>query len=113
VRAPDVAFIARSRLPADGIPTGYWPFPPDLAVEIVSPTDRADAVQDKALDYLRCGVRAVWVVHPRSLSVTVFRSTTELRLLTVGDELDGGDVVPGFRMTVRDLFPAPAGAAEP
>lgn len=105
VRAPDVAFVARGRLPADGIPTGYWPLPPDLAVEVVSPSDRADAIEEKALDYLRCGVREVWIVHPRSRSVTVYRSSVDLEALGEDEELGGGDLIPGFSVRVGDLFP--------
>lgn len=105
VRAPDVAFISRDRLPSGGIPTGYWRLAPDLAVEVVSPSDRADAVEVKALDYLRCGVREVWVIHPRSRTVSVYRSPTDVEALTATDHLDGADVVPGFRLPVAELFP--------
>lgn len=105
VRAPDVAFISRDRLPPGGIPTGYWRLAPDLAVEVVSPSDRADAVEEKALDYLRCGVREVWVVRPRSRTVGVYRSPTDVDTLTAADELEGGEVVPGFRLPVEELFP--------
>jgi Uma2 family endonuclease len=105
VRAPDLAFISKERLPADGIPTGYWRLSPDLAVEIVSPADRMDAVQGKMLEYLDVGVREVWVIHPRSRSVTVSRSSTDVRVLTDDDTLDGGPVVPGFRIALSSLFP--------
>lgn len=105
VRAPDLAFISKERLPADGIPTGYWRLSPDLAVEIVSPSDRVDVVHGKTLDYLNAGVREVWVIHPRSRSVMVFRSPTEVTVLTEGDTLDGGPVVPGFRIALSGLFP--------
>jgi Uma2 family endonuclease len=104
VRAPDVAFISKERLPADGIPVGYWPFPPDLAIEVVSPSDQAESIDEKALDYLRCGVREVWVVHPRSRRVTIYRSRRDVHTLTEDAELDGGDLVPGFRVRVGDLL---------
>src|SRR5574341_1913574 len=61
VRAPDVAFIARERISAEGVPTGYWPGAPDLAVEIVSPSDRFDDVIEKVAEYLAAGTQLVWV----------------------------------------------------
>lgn len=104
VRAPDAAFISKERLSDRRIPTGYWRLAPDLAVEVVSPSDTADAVEEKARDHLRCGVREVWVLHPRGRRVTVYRGPTDVEVLTEGDVLEGGEVIPGFRMEVADLF---------
>jgi len=104
VRAPDVAFISKERLPEGGIPTGYWRLAPDLAVEVVSPSDTADAVGEKALDYLRCGVREVWVLQPRGRLVTVYRSPTDVETLTEGDVLVNEALLPGFRIEVAELF---------
>lgn len=104
VRAPDVAFISKERIPDDGIPRGFWPGPPDLAVEVVSPSNSADQLQGKIFDYLDAGTRMVWVVHPRTRTVTVYRSTEEIRILGEGDVLDGADVVTGFRLPVAELF---------
>ncbi len=104
VRAPDVAFIARGRIPAEGVPTGYWPGAPDLAVEVVSPSDRFDDVIEKVAEYLAAGTRLVWVIQPRTHTVTVYRASGEVRLLRGHEELSGEDVIPGFACPVSALF---------
>ncbi|HUP00585.1 MAG TPA: Uma2 family endonuclease [Gemmatimonadota bacterium] len=77
---------------------------PDLAVEIVSPSNTAADIQEKVLEYLAAGSRLVWVVHPRSRSVTVYRSREEIRVLVEGESLEGDDVLPGFRLGVSELL---------
>lgn len=104
VRGPDVSFVARERIPAGGVPEGYWPFAPDLAAEVISPGDTVEQVESKVQEYLAAGTRAVWVVHPKTQSVTVYRSLAEIRVVTGGEFLDGGEVVPGFRIRVSQLF---------
>jgi Uma2 family endonuclease len=104
VRIPDVSFVSRERVPADGVPVGFWPGAPDLAVEIVSPNDRAEDVHEKVREYLASGVRLVWVLWPGSRSVGVHAPGEPTRELGPGDELDGGDVLPGFRVGVTALF---------
>lgn len=102
VRVPDVAFVAKDRLPAD--PRGFARLAPDLAVEIVSPSNTVSEIQDKVIDYLDAGTRLVWVVEPRGRTVTVYRSRDEIRILTVGQEIEGGEVLPGFRIEVSEFF---------
>ncbi len=104
IRAPDVSFIARAHIPAEGVPSGYWPGAPDLAVEIVSPNDRFDDVVEKVAEYLAAGTRLVWVVHPRTHTVTVYRASGEVRLLRGHEELSGEDILPGFTCPVSALF---------
>jgi Uma2 family endonuclease len=104
VLAPDFAFVRRDHIPPTGIPRGYWPGPPDLAVEVVSPTDTLFDVEEKVDEWLAAGVAMVWVVNPKRKTVTVYRSPTSSTILTVNDELDGQDVVPGFRCRVSELF---------
>ena len=102
LRAPDVGFVQKSRLP-DGLPQGYIPLAPDLAVEVVSPNDQADEIQRKTGEYLRHGTRLVWVVYPRTKSVVVH--TAEKAITVSGDDmLDGGAVLPGFSLPVAELF---------
>jgi len=103
VRGADVAFIAAARLP-EVAPPGFWELAPDLAVEIVSPHDRWTAVQDKAFDYLDAGTREVWLIDPAARRATVYRSRAES--FVVDDVLDGGAVVPGFSLVLRDFFDA-------
>jgi Uma2 family endonuclease len=113
---PDFIFIGAERLPADG----SWldgPFhgAPDLAVEILSPGDRPGRVLRKVLFYLAHGVRLVWVIDPKERSITVYAPDDfDGRVLTGGDTLDGGDVLPGFSAPVDEVFPqrpAPNSAA--
>jgi Uma2 family endonuclease len=104
VRAPDTAFVAAARL--QGPPSRrFSEAVPDLAVEVVSPYDTAPEVEEKVQTWLQAGVRLVWVVHPSTHSVTVYRSLQDIHALTGDEQLDGGDVLPGFICSVRDLFP--------
>jgi Uma2 family endonuclease len=104
VRAPDVAFIAAHRIPAEGVPTGYWPGAPDLAVEVVSPSDAPDDIQEKIEQYFGAGARMVWVVYPKTRSVARYRSLHELQVLRGQEVLDGEDVVSGFSCPVSTFF---------
>jgi Uma2 family endonuclease len=104
VRAPDVAFVSREHIPESGITKKFWPGAPDLAVEVLSPGDSYEEVDEKVGDWLAAGTRAVWVVNPRKRSVTVYHSTKDVERLSESDELDGGDVVPGFRCKVSEIF---------
>ena len=106
VREPDVAFFSAEKSPPDERVTGYAQVAPDLAVEIVSPSDRPSAVNDKALMWLRYGVRLVWVVRPDERRVDVHRDGHPVVALTEGDALDGLDVLPGFSCPVREIFGA-------
>ena len=104
VRAPDVSFVAKERVPTTGVPKTYWPFAPDLAVEVVSPSDRFDEVQIKVSEYLTAGTRLVWIVNPATRTIFVHRSAHDVKALGGDDELNGEDIVPGFRCPVRRVF---------
>jgi Uma2 family endonuclease len=104
VRAPDVSFLAAARIPPGGLPEGYIPGPPDLAVEIVSPHDTATEIQQKVEEYLAAGTRLVWIVYPRQRSVVVHYPNGTARTLREADSLDGEDVVPGFSCPLADIF---------
>jgi Uma2 family endonuclease len=104
VRAPDVAFVSRQRLEVVGEIEGYWPGAPDLAVEVISPSDRYTDVEDKVVEWLEAGSRMVIVVNPRQRSVTVYHSRTDMIRLTEEDTLDGGDVVTGWQLPIREMF---------
>ena len=104
VLAPDVAFVRAERLGA--VSSGFRHGVPDLAVEIVSPSDRYTEVDEKVALWLAYGTRMVVVVNPRRRSLAVHRSAAAVRHLTVEDRLDGEDVVPGWTLAVRDLFDA-------
>lgn len=105
VRAPDAGFVSQARVEAaGGIPTGFWPGPPDLAIEVVSPNDRRSQVEGKALDWLASGARAVVVLDPPLRTATVYRARNDIRVLTAGEQLELSDVVPGWSARVGDLF---------
>ena len=104
VRAPDVAFVTQSRLGVHEIPDGFISVIPDLVVEVVSPGDTRREVREKIEDWLRAGVRLVWVIYPVTRSATVYRSLDDVAHLTENDTLDGEDVVPGFACRVVELF---------
>ncbi len=103
VRGPDVAFVAAERLPPDGL-DGFLEPAPDLAVEVLSSSNRPREVRKKLAEYLQAGARLVWVVDPRTRTVTVHQSDGAPRVLREDDELDGGSVLPGFRCPVASLF---------
>ena len=104
VRAPDIAFISSERLAREGMPQKFADFPPDLAVEVLSPEDAASEILRKVDEYLAAGVPLVWVVDPPIQKVTVYRSLQDIKVLSAQEELDGGDVLPGFRVSVAAIF---------
>ena len=103
VRGPDVSFLMKEHVPDEDFP-GFVPFAPDLAVEIVSPHDRADEVHDKVYQYLAAGTRLVWVLWPKTCSISIFGKGGTNGEFGMEDELDGGDVLPGFRVRIDELF---------
>ncbi|MBI2567551.1 MAG: Uma2 family endonuclease [Candidatus Schekmanbacteria bacterium] len=104
VRAPDVAFVRAEQVPPDGPPDGFWPFAPDLAVEIVSPDESPREVRDKANEWIAAGSQAVWTVDPASRTVTVYQLAQVPRVLAIGETLEGGDLLPGFACRVDEIF---------
>lgn len=107
-RLPDVSFVCAARIPAEGEPEGIWPIAPDLAVEIVSPNDLFEKVISKVQEYFAAGVQQVWLISPEHQTVTIYRSPTELTILTVDKELTSDELLPGFRCPISELFQNPA-----
>ena len=99
---PDIAFLSKDRIPDDTDKAS--PIPPDLAVEVVSPTDVSARIEEKAFAYLAAGTQLVWVLRPKSKTILVYRSETDIQLLTQNDILTGEDVVEGFSCPVAALF---------
>ena len=103
VRAPDVAFVTNARF--DQIPrTGYAPFAPDLAAEIVSPNDRLGEVLSKVGQWLDAGTRLVWVVDPARAHARVFHENGDITIVGADGSLDGGQVLPGFTCALSEVF---------
>ena len=109
VRGPDISFVRTERLPGRDVAYRYYEGAPDLAVEILSPDDRATEVARKVAGYLRAGTRAVWVLDPESRTLVVHTPDGLARLHTSDDTVDGGDALPGFSAPVAALFPDDAG----
>jgi len=101
-RKPDVAFVSQERLPENRYQAS--PIPPDLAVEVVSPSDKVYDIQEKALEYLAAGTQMVWVVEPIAKTVIVYRSPSDIKILTINDTLTGEDVIEGFQCSVAEIF---------
>lgn len=100
--SPDASFISRARAGERGA-TGYYPVAPDLAVEVISPSDRAADIRRKIDLYLQHGTQLVWVVYPQTRTIEV-HTPTGARNLTTQDTLEGGEVLPGFSASIRDIF---------
>jgi Uma2 family endonuclease len=104
VLSPDASFVRRERLAKGRDRRRLVQIPPDLVVEVVSPTDRKQAVGDKVALYLALGVRMVVIVWPDSRSLDVHEADGTRSTLGMSDVFDAGDVVPGFTMRVANLF---------
>lgn len=112
IRKPDVSFITAGRLDEEDYQAGHTPIAPDLAVEVVSPNDKISDLHEKIAEYLKAGVRLIWVVHPRVRTVDIYRIDGTVARLTENDELSGEDVIAGFMCRVGDLFKGvPSGKA--
>jgi Uma2 family endonuclease len=111
-RMPDVSFVAAARIPPEGEPDGAWPIPPDLAVEVISPNDIFEKVNAKVREYFEAGVRQVWLISIEQRTVMVYSSPTAVAILEEREEIDGGEIIPGFRCRVSDLFTLPGKASD-
>jgi Uma2 family endonuclease len=104
VRCPDIGFVRLDRAPQP-FGEGYVPMPPDLAVEVMSPGNITEDMERKIQDYLRYGVQIVWQVFPKTQTIVV-HTPEDVKTLTIEDTLDGGTVLPGFKLKVSEIFPA-------
>lgn len=104
VLAPDAAFVSKERFEEVGSTAKYWPGPPDLAVEVVSPGDTFREVQEKALEWVAAGCVAVLVVDPEKRAATVYRAGGEAHVFGEGEIIDLGDAAPGFSVAIDELF---------
>jgi Uma2 family endonuclease len=104
VVGPDAAFIANCSLPVRTSPEGYLETIPELVVEVRSKNDTLPELRDKVAEYLAAGVQIVWVVNPRSKTVSVFRLGQDSSELRIGDVLTAEGAIPGFQAPVAELF---------
>ncbi len=105
-RSPDISFVAKERLQGlDELPDGFLEGAPDLAIEILSPSNTVEEIHDKLVEYFENDARFVWVIHPKEHYVLVYRSSLQPdRLLKSTDTLNGEDVIPDFIFSVSALF---------
>lgn len=104
IRCPDVAVVRADRVPAEIPMTGLLRVVPDLAAEVISPSEPASELDDKVEQYLTAGVRLVWTIDPRRRTARVFTPDGSLLRLREGDRLSGADVVPGFEVALAEVF---------
>jgi Uma2 family endonuclease len=108
IRMPDVAFLSWQRLPRGEFPRERWlDLAPDLAVEVVSKKNTRKEMDRKLADYFAAGVRMVWYVYPTKREVHVYVAPEKCTVLIEQQTLDGGDVLPGFSLALKDLFAEP------
>jgi Uma2 family endonuclease len=113
VRLPDASFVSWDQLPNLEVPEESVPdLYPDLAVEVISKGNTPKEMRRKRHEYFRAGCRLVWIVYPKTKTIAVYTSPTDFTTLDINDTLDGGDVLPGFKVPVRTIF-APPPAPKP
>lgn len=100
----DSAFISNESLAIHGYPQGFFPTAPDIAIEVVSPSNTSEEMMEKVNLYLQHGSRLVWIIYPQTRVVTVYRQNNLVSLLRENDTLEGEDILPGFTLPVADLF---------
>ena len=104
IRKPDLSFVGFGRLPGDAVPRKRMELAPDLAVEVISPTDLAEGVDAKLDEYLRAGVRLSWFVYIPTRTVWAYKPDGTAKVYRATDTLPGEDVLPGFTVPVAELF---------
>jgi Uma2 family endonuclease len=104
LRSPDVSFVRMEKLPGGKSPVTFGKFVPDLAVEVLSPGDRPRQVADKIGEFLECGVPLVWVVDPRTQTVTAYQSLSNTQQFTAQDTISAEPILPGFSCLVSRFF---------
>lgn len=105
-RRPDVSFVSHARWPYNRrVPdVAVWDMVPDLAIEVISQSDMMTAVVRKVHDYFKAGVTRVWVIYPDQAEIYIYSTPQQVQVVGIGQELDGGDLLPGFRLPVAVLF---------
>jgi Uma2 family endonuclease len=111
LRLPDVSFVRRERL-IGGIPRGWFAIPADLIIEVASPNDEAGDLQGKVREWIDGGAKRVWVVYPDQREITVHYPDRTARTYGMGESVPGEEIIPGFSLSLDELFRAPFGQPE-
>ncbi len=106
-RMPDLSFLSFDRFPEVGETEENWKIAPDLAVEVITPTDLFDDIDSRLWEYLSAGVQQVWLISMQRKRITIYRSATNVTCFTETDELVSEDLFPGFRLKLSKLFQLP------
>ena len=104
VRGIDISFVGDEKLAKFGVPESFFPSAPDLAVEVISPGNSVEEIQDKIAQYIAAGTKLVWIVYPKRKMVHVHSQSNIIKVLQETDELDGEDVLPNFKVRLSDIF---------
>ncbi len=104
VRGIDVAFVGNEKLKEHGIPEKYFPVAPDIAVEVISPGNTFDEIQDKIIEYIASGATLVWIIYPKQKMVQIHKKSNVIQVLREKDELSGEDVLPDFKLKLEEIF---------
>ncbi len=104
VLGPDISFVSKERMEGIEEIQGYWPGPPDLAVEVLSPSDRPGKVKQRISRLLRLGTKQLWIVDPKHRTVTVYRSESDTTTFSGSDYVESQDLFPGFRVSLDRIF---------
>jgi Uma2 family endonuclease len=103
-RTPDVAIVRNELIPADGVPIGPFPGAPDVAVIVVSPTDKFDEISGRVHDFFEAGTKRVWIVRPRVKMVTIHRSEQDVQIIAHTQALNASDIFPGLMIPLEKIF---------
>jgi Uma2 family endonuclease len=101
---PDVAIVRNELIPGEGVPIGPFPGAPDVAVIVVSPTDKFDEISARVTEYFDAGTRRVWIVRPRVKMVTIHRTVQDVQIIAQTQVLNGSDVLPGLEIPLAKIF---------
>ena len=103
-RIPDVSFVSAKKIPPTGEPLDIWNFAPDLAIEVISPSEKHNKVERKIREYFDAGVTQVWKIVPEFKTLTIYFSPTETKTLTEKDEITCEEILPKFRLKLSEIF---------
>lgn len=106
-RMPDLSFVSFDRFPPEGETEGNWKIAPNLAVEVITPTDTFDSIDIRLGEYLSAGVQQVWLISMQQKKLALYRSITNVTYFAEADELISEDLFPGFRLKLGELFQLP------
>ena len=104
VLAPDFAFISKQRASEGRDQKGFWPGPPDVAIEVLSPSESGPQARKKVGQWLDYGTKQVWIVNPKNETVTIYRSSGDTTSFSDEETVEADDVLPGFRIAVKEIF---------